>query len=322
MSQKLSQETELKLIKLLSQFLSNNTTFAPNKEEFEALCKEVGGVTSFEDIQKEYQDNLAKDLAKMQEKVRKERSLELLKSAEINPNWRFENMISRSQEYTIELDRAISWINNFKRNETNHNDILPNNRVISFSAGSLCYIYGKPGVGKSMLAGSMCYELIEKQLRTVIFTQWHTISIKLNMLNNESREYFEYINQLIETDLLVIDEVGVDVKVITDSQKRNLGELLRSRKNRGKNTIIVSNIYPEDMEQYVGMFCYESIKNYEPILQIELVGENQRQELYRSRASMYQPQTQTVVVDNQRIASRNSRNGEYRDPTEPEGWSM
>ncbi|MBO6010031.1 MAG: hypothetical protein J6P70_06860, partial [Ruminobacter sp.] len=63
---------------------------------------------------------------------------------------------------------------------------------------------------------------------------------------------------------------------IAQSATDGNSELLRWRKNNKLNTIMISNASPEKLYDLVGKFCYESIKNYSPVIPLKMVGPNRR----------------------------------------------
>lgn len=275
MAQKLDKELEDRLLGLLGKFLGNPSTSSIDKQELDDIIKHLGAKKTMEDIRKEYRDNLAQDLAEIQREAKIKRAQELLNTCEINAHWKFQNIEPDSQEYEESVRQGFAWISAFPKYEQKF-FLFRNNVNYQYRAGSLCYIYGEFGVGKSMLAGAMARFLIENFLREVIFTQWHTISIRLNALADNIQEYNKYLDRILNVDLLVIDEVCVDKIPLTEAQRRDLGEILRSRKNLGKSTIVISNVSPLDLPKMVGDFCNESIRNYEFVVVIHLVGKNHR----------------------------------------------
>ena len=130
--------------------------------------------------------------------------------------------------------------------------------------------------GKSMLAGAIAHKLMREYLVQVEFRQWHTIYTRLQMLRDNEKDYYNYLEMLQTVQLLVIDEIAVDNTKLSDAQMRDLGMILRSRKNNGKNTIIISNANPEVIPRLIGDFCWESIKNYSLIFPYEVPGRNRR----------------------------------------------
>lgn len=222
-------------------------------------------VRTFEEIQQEYVTNLSSDMNDAKEKFKRERLDMLLKNCEINPFWRFSNMKSNGNPaYQEVIDKCKEWVDFYDK----HNkglDLSSFNIQRQYTPGSLLWIYGTFGIGKSMLAGSIAYRFIESYFQPVIFIQWRTLWKKMLSFGNMASELSKYEDTLIDTELLIIDEIAVDNKKLSDAQQQTLGQLLRARKNMGKSTVIVSNANPELLYGLVGIFCYESIKNYSPI---------------------------------------------------------
>lgn len=276
--QELPRDLKNELKSLLEEFTDNKTDPKRIEEAKERLEKITGKkVPSYHDIRREFEDNSAQDVADMQRNYRMSRRDEFLKNCDVNKDWTFANINDDGDiYYQSVVEGAKDWINRFDENEKGL--ILKDNdgERITASPGSLFWLYGNFGVGKSMLAGAMAHKFIEEKMREVLFMQWHNVYMMLLQNMSDNVEYFRFVNRLNTVDLLVLDEVAVDNTKLSEAQQRILGELLRSRKNLGKNTIIVSNAGPEQLESYVGTFCFESIKNYWPQFTFELKGMNRR----------------------------------------------
>ena len=76
--------------------------------------------------------------------------------------------------------------------------------------------------------------------------------------------------------MLVIDELAVGKVGLTENQRKLFGNIIRSRSNLGKSTILVSNVPPSDLQELIGDFAFESIKTYSSLFPLQLVGPNRR----------------------------------------------
>lgn len=134
--------------------------------------------------------------------------------------------------HTIELLSECKWIDE------------PRNLLIT----------GSTGAGKSYLANALCISAL-RQMRTVKY-------IRANALINEClkwgakedpEEYVNYLNELADYDLLVIDDFGL---MTLDIEKcRNLFEVLESRDSR-RSTVIVSQLPVENWWDLFGDNTY------------------------------------------------------------------
>jgi len=252
-----------------------------DKDKLQTVTEEIERVTgsklnTYEDIQKMYADNAMKELRELQDAERKKRIEYLTQNCEISPTWEFENMdLSFSPEYRAIVEYCKKWCETFEIQEKGFKDQESGN---VYTGGSLIWIYGDYGIGKSMLAGSIAHRIMRTYLVDFMFMQFDSINNRLQSLSgfDSSQEYQEFCQQLQTNRLLVIDEVAVGEKKLTEVQGISLGELLRWRKNNKLNTIMISNASPEKLYDLVGKFCYESIKNYSPVIPLKMVGPNRR----------------------------------------------
>lgn len=252
-----------------------------DKDKLQTVTEEIERVTgsklnTYEDIQKMYADNAMKELRELQNAERKKRIEYLTQNCEISPTWEFENMdLSFSPEYRAIVEYCKKWCETFEIQEKGFKDQESGN---VYTGGSLIWIYGDYGIGKSMLAGSIAHRIMRTYLVDFMFMQFDSINNRLQSLSgfDSSQEYQEFCQQLQTNRLLVIDEVAVGEKKLTEVQGIRLGELLRWRKNNKLNTIMISNASPEKLYDLVGKFCYESIKNYSPVIPLKMVGPNRR----------------------------------------------
>lgn len=274
MTSELSPDLQQELQNLLSSFLKSKKV---SPEEIHQLSQKLKIDFSLDDIREKYRSNLASDLKKMQDEVRESRIESLLKNSEINSFWDFKNITNGGDPgYSMVVEACKNWIDQFDKYENENCRILQNGQTKIYQGGSLIYLYGEFGVGKSMIAGAMCRKLMIEQLREVLLIQWYTLYSKIIGSNNET-ERKNYKEKLENVDLLVIDEVAVNNTSLTEAQIREFGCLLRARKNNKRNTIIISNCAPQALCKCVGTFGWESMKNYEPTFSFHLIGPNRRQ---------------------------------------------
>ncbi len=252
-----------------------------DKRRLDEITREVEAATgsripSYEDIQKIYSDNALKELRELQDRERRKRIEYLTRNCEINQYWEYRNMdLTFSPEYRSHVEFSRTWCDRFELYEQGFRDTATG---ALYTGGSLVWIYGGYGVGKSMLAGSMAHEIMRRYLVEFIFMQWDSINARLQSLSSyeTAKEYNDFAQSLQTNRLLVIDEVAIGERKLTETQSIRLGELLRWRKNNKLNTVMISNAAPEKLYDLAGKFCYESIKNYSPVIPLRLAGPNRR----------------------------------------------
>ncbi len=281
----LDKDPELRhdLETLLKNVLNAPNSIKANKlTELISRLENVTGkkVKSYEEIQQEYRAHLNQDLRKLDNANRQARINALLGQCEINTFWEFENInCENNPEYKNSVEKCLNFVRYFDLYEEGFHMKDIDGFDVFHSPGVLLWIYGDYGVGKSMLAGAVAHSLMREQLVEVDFRQWFTIFQKSQMLKDDDKAYDSYMEHLYNVRLLVIDEVAVDKTKLTEAQRRDLGRVLRARKNNHRNTIIVSNAGHDELQTLIGDFCWESIKNYSTVIMCELKGRNRRPEL-------------------------------------------
>lgn len=102
-------------------------------------------------------------------------------------------------------------------------------------------LQGKPGVGKTHLANAIGLEAIKKGYK-VMFLHINELIEKLNMANAEGSK-IQFINQLMNMDLIILDELGF--KKIPENSIDDIFEVIRRRYEKG-SLIITTNRKFED----------------------------------------------------------------------------
>ena len=117
-------------------------------------------------------------------------------------------------------------------------------------SGTNLMLIGSPGTGKNMLAAIICQLVIKKD-----FTALHTTAlrcvrrVKDSWKHNEIDEQ-EVIDNFTSTDLLVIDEVGVQFG--SPTELLYLTEIINDRYEKRRPTILISNLTIKQLEDILG----------------------------------------------------------------------
>jgi len=97
-------------------------------------------------------------------------------------------------------------------------------------------LYGDTGTGKSHLALASCIELVENY--NVFY--WHVPELLEYLTKAQfDNTYFSYMEQLIDSYLLVLDDYGN--QYATDFKTEKLDILINSRYDNGRLTIVTTN---------------------------------------------------------------------------------
>lgn len=122
----------------------------------------------------------------------------------------------------------------------------------NFERGTSLIFTGGPGTGKTHLACGIGSALIEKHQATVMFMGTLEALRSIKATYNRDSEVTEQqaIDRLLEPDLLILDEVGVQVG--SEHEKLLLFDVLNGRYQECRPTILLSNLSGSDLEGYLG----------------------------------------------------------------------
>ena len=139
------------------------------------------------------------------------------------------------------------------------------------------YFYGNPGTGKTFLASLILNEcIITKQLtaRYVNVTR-DFLNIIRSTYNVESNIYGQgedFFNVISNVDILLIDDFGVQKD--SDWEQRMLYDLIDSRYESEKLTLITSNLEPKEIKSLFSGRIHSRLK--EMTREQDLIGEDYR----------------------------------------------
>ncbi len=111
---------------------------------------------------------------------------------------------------------------------------------------------GKPGTGKNHLALAIAKHVINEHQNSALFTTALRIARLFKSTWSKSSEMTESdaIQIYTDPDLLIIDEVGVQFG--SDTEKLILFEIINTRYERMKPTILISNQSREELAAFIG----------------------------------------------------------------------
>ena len=111
---------------------------------------------------------------------------------------------------------------------------------------------GKPGTGKNHLALAIAKHVINEHQNSALFTTALRIARLFKSTWSKSSEMSEAdaISIYTDPDLLIIDEVGVQFG--SDTEKLILFEIINTRYERMKPTILISNQSREELAAFIG----------------------------------------------------------------------
>lgn len=111
---------------------------------------------------------------------------------------------------------------------------------------------GKPGTGKNHLALAIAKQVINEHQNSALFTTALRIARLFKSTWSKSSEMTESdaISIYTDPDLLIIDEVGVQFG--SDTEKLILFEIINTRYERMRPTILISNQSREELAAFIG----------------------------------------------------------------------
>ncbi|MET1218259.1 MAG: ATP-binding protein [Glaciecola sp.] len=262
-------------IKQLAKTLGKS---APNDPEY----------IEYATLRKTYEAKANADVLELQKQTRKERILAIQGQADLNPKWRFENLVRDSEDVNEAIDIATMFINA-------HNDPQWRNHK-----SHMMIFYGDYGRGKSHIAGAIAHELIEKYEITVLYRQLSTLldmrlfSYDFTASDGASESYRKIQEELLSVDLLVLDEVCVNETMLKKNAQSWLGNILRQRLVNHKNCILITNHDLPGLETALGRYCFESIKEYDSY-RVKFTGPSRRENITPSTITSTPVQAGTYI---------------------------
>ncbi len=135
-------------------------------------------------------------------------------------------------------------------------------------------MYGGTGLGKTMLSSCIAKEAIDKGFKVYYQPAYRIFSLfESNKFTNEQDEAVKaQIKYIFNSDLLIIDDLGTEL--VTTYTAEVLFDLINTRINSGKKTIINTNLSLEDIETiYSARISSRLMGNYKRLL---LIGDDIR----------------------------------------------
>ncbi|WP_229256767.1 ATP-binding protein [Duganella lactea] len=123
-----------------------------------------------------------------------------------------------------------------------------------------CLIFcGDVGTGKTHLAVGIAHAVLEQGGQAVFTSVIRAVrSVKETFGKGVERTEAQALRDLVEPDLLILDEVGVQFG--TDAEKLILFEIINGRYESRRPTIIISNLAIGELEKYLGARAVDRLR--------------------------------------------------------------
>ncbi|MCF2947207.1 ATP-binding protein [Paraglaciecola aquimarina] len=248
------------------------------KDKIQQLGKALGRqhvpdkYTDYASLRTEYEALANRDVKQLQKEGKKRRIQDIQGRSDLNSKWTFANLVEDSQDVIEAVSYAKSFI-------AAHEDMTWRR-----SGAHMMIFYGDYGRGKSHTAGAIAHELIEKYEISVLYRQLSSIldmrlfSYDFSAQDNAGQKYREINQELLDVDLLILDEVCVNETVLKQNAQSWLGNVLRQRLANHKNCILITNHNLAELENAIGRYCFESIKEYDTY-KVKFSGPSRRKEI-------------------------------------------
>jgi DNA replication protein DnaC len=233
------------------------------KDKLNQLARAMGkpevsqNIIDYPSMRKVFDQQANDDIRQLQQHTKRKRIETIYGQSDLNPKWTFNNLAPDSEDVVEAIGIAESFI-------AAHEDMEWRN-----SRSHMMLFYGDYGRGKSHIAGAIAHKLIEDYEITVLYRQLSTLlemrffSYDFSSQDNIGEKFRQAHQQLLDVDLLILDEVCVNETALKKNAQSWLGNVLRQRLVDNKNCILITNHNLNELEQALGKYCFESIKEYE-----------------------------------------------------------
>lgn len=128
------------------------------------------------------------------------------------------------------------------------------------ATGRSALFIGKPGTGKTHLAAGIGLRIMSRQSRSVMFTTVIRAirRIKDTWCKAGTETETQAIETLVYPDLLILDEVGVQFG--SDTEKMILFDVLNSRYEKRRPTLLLSNLTLDEVKAFLGERVFDRLR--------------------------------------------------------------
>ena len=126
-------------------------------------------------------------------------------------------------------------------------------------AGTCLILIGDVGTGKTHLAVGIAHKVLEQGGQAVFASVRSAVgSIKDTWERGATKKEAQALRELVEPDLLILDEVGVQFG--SDTEKVILFDIINGRYEAARPTIVISNLAVAELEGYLGARAFDRLR--------------------------------------------------------------
>jgi DNA replication protein DnaC len=118
---------------------------------------------------------------------------------------------------------------------------------------------GKPGTGKTHLAVGIGLHVMRLGQSVLFMTVQRAVRrVKSSWRNDSGESEGDVIKLLVQPDLLILDEIGVQFG--TDFEKNLMFDILNERYENKRPTLLLSNLPPSEVKNFLGERVYDRMR--------------------------------------------------------------
>ena len=158
-------------------------------------------------------------------------------------------------------EQVISWVND--------------------EASTWLTLIGDPGLGKTHLSRAAAASLISLN-KPVMFATVRTIlnNSRTWISTKQNDKWIDYIASIGDIQYLILDDLGQEYA--TDWSRQVLFDIIDTRYESRRPTLITTNIKVDNWSEYLGNACADRLQDYTLTKQINMRGKSVRQKMYKS----------------------------------------
>ncbi len=221
------------------------------KHPLENAASEDGGATVAICLQCSYEKQLAEDKALNEERKRVNKAREIIERLEACRipyrflSKSFDDYSAESTSQKVNLEKCQQYAEDFGSH---------------YDAGRCLILSGTVGTGKTHLAIAILKQAVESH---GFSGKYWTVNGLLQIIRSSfdkgsSFTEFHVMESIIDTDLLVLDEVGATKQ--SEFELATLFNIINSRYERQAPTIVISNLGPKQIGEALGERCFDRLR--------------------------------------------------------------